>query len=200
MNAPAYPRGAVLGLLGTAAVSAPTRAAWAARLAEPVVATPRFFAAAAFATLRAVAARLVPAPDAVTLDLAGGLDQRLADGERPGWRYDMLPPDGEALVAGLEQLDGAARARDGTGFVQLEATRQDALLALVQRGELDRSLWTAPDPARWFEILLVELVEIAVANPAYADAMGVAAYADVPGWQAIGLGDRETREPEASER
>lgn len=190
---PHYPRGAVLALVDSA-FTPPTRAAWAARLAEPRVEVPAFFAPAAFATLRAAAARLVPAPAGIDTDLAGALDRRLAAGEGRGWRYDVLPADGDAHAAGLAALDATAQATVGTGFAPATLDRQDALLAAVQRGAAPA--WSGPDQRRWFELLLVDLTELHVAHPAVQDAMGIAASADAPGWTRIGLGEREPREPE----
>ncbi len=189
---PHYPRGAVLALLDTA-FTPPTRAAWIARLAQPCVATPAYFTPATFATLRAVAARLVPAPDGIDTDLAGALDRRLTSGEGRGWRYDVLPADGGAHAAGLAALDAIARATVGTGFAHATPDQQDVLLDTVQRGTTPA--WSGPDQRRWFELLLVDLTELHVGHPAVQDAMGIAASADAPGWARIGLGEREPREP-----
>lgn len=189
---PRYPRGAVLALLDDA-FTPPTRAAWAERLAQPRVEVAASFTPEAFATLRAAAARLVPAPDGIDTDLAGALDRRLASGVGRGWRYDVLPADGAAYAAGLAALEASARAADGVGFEAATPERQDSLLGAVQRGAAPD--WRGPDQRRWFELLLVELTELHVAHPAVQDAMGVAASADAPGWTRIGLGDREPREP-----
>lgn len=187
-----YPRAAVLTLLPTD-FTPPTRAAWEARLAQPRVEQPAFFSPAAFATLRAAAARLVPGPRDIEPDLAGALDRRLASDERRGWRYDVLPSDGEAYTTGLAAIDETAEALFGIGFAAAAPEQQDALFRLVQCGAAPA--WRGPDQRRWFELLLVDLTELHVAHPAVQDAMGIAASADAPGWTRIGLGDRELREP-----
>jgi len=175
-----FPAGSVGTLIASDHVAEPTRIALQARMAAAPTA-PRWFDAAEFALLCAVCARLIVDPP---LDIAGSIDARLADGIGDGWRYDALPADGDAYRQGLRTIEATAKLVCGASFVALGAEQQDAVLATVQ--ETSR---------RWFEEMLAEAVETAYAHPALQGAIGYAGFADLPGWTAIGLGEREAYEP-----
>lgn len=179
-------------LVGSDATTAPTRAALLARWDAPPVTVPRFLDLAAFDTLRAVCARLLPSDLAV--DVAGPMDARLADGESDGWRYDALPPDRDTLCLGLAGLDQAAQALYGVAFLLLVETEQDAVLQAVQRGDAPGEAWTTLPAPRFFEELLAEATEVYYAHPLASAAIGYGGMADAPGWAAIGLDERDARE------
>ena len=200
MQAKRYPSGTVSALLETDLVTPPTRAALTERLHKAPIAVPRFFDEATFTTLRAVCARLVPQPDrAQPIDLAGPIDGRLAQGEGDGWRYDQMPPDGEAHRRGLQALDESARLLCGASFAELDDTRQDELLLLVQRDEVSGGLWETMQASRFFEELLAGATESYYSHPLAQEEIGYVGMADAHGWQAIGLNELEPWEPRALE-
>lgn len=201
-----YPAGTVRALLETDLVTARTRDVLRSSLEdcgledrgerERDVAAPRFFDARSYATLRAVCARLIPQPErAQPIDLARQVDARLADGLRDGWRYDVLPPDGDAYRRGLHALDESARAAFAADFAAVSGERQDLLLATTQRGEVGGAGWTRMMAVRFFEELLAELAECYYSHPLALDEIGYAGFADAHGWQAIGLNVLEPHEP-----
>ena len=147
-----------------------------------------------FATLVAACARLLPPGSPIAAEaVAAAIDDRLGRGEGPGWRYDSLPPEPEAYRLGLRALDADAQARHAEAFTALPAAEQDALLhAFAGPGVPLRGI----DRRRWFEMLLVDVTEAHVAQPAAQVAMGSFAFADAAGWRAIGLGEREAWEPD----
>ncbi len=190
-----YPAGTVRALLRTGAVTLPTRKALEERLAAPPVTVPRFLDAAGFATLQAVCARLLPGAD---IDVAGPIDARLADGAGDGWRYDALPPDGEAYRAGMAGFDQAAQALFGQGFTRLPAEDQDKVVQAVQDGSPPGAAWQRLLAARFFEELLAEATEVHFAHPLAQESIGYVGMADALGWHRIGLNEREDREPSPS--
>ncbi len=194
---PRYPQGTVRALLDTDLVTAPTRAALAPRLAPaPDDEGPRFFDAAAYATLRAACARLVPQPEGTPpVDLARDIDRRLAEERSDGWRYDNLPPDREAYRLALRGLDESARARFGASFTALAGDAQDAILADVQRGTPTGDSWRTVPAARLFEEFLGECVEGYYSHPVGQDEIGYSGFADAHGWQAITLDRLAPQEP-----
>ncbi len=197
---PVYPPGTVRALLKTDLVTPPTHAAIQARLAPSDAATPRFFDAETFATLRAACARLIPQHDRSSpVDLAGAIDARLADGKGDGWRYAVMPPDGTAYRLGLHGLDECARARFGAPFHGLDATRQDEILAATQQGEAEGEAWRRVSAHRFFEELLAEVAECYYSDPLTQEEIGYVGMADARGWQAIGLDQREAWEPDATD-
>jgi hypothetical protein len=173
-------------LLASDRLSAPTRDALKTRL-ERRYGAPRLFDAIQMQTLRAAAARLIPAPGvADAVDLAGALDAALAQGDGDGWRYADLPPDRALHSLGLDALDAAARRRFASGFEALNAEAQDELLRAAADGRLDSGVEDL-DSARWFEELLVLLVELHFSHPLVQVAMGYDGMADAHGVQAVGL-------------
>lgn len=173
---------------------------------------PKAMDAVEFAILRAVFGRIVPVPG---LDLAARLDQRIAAGGGDGWRFLALPADGEAYRAALRTLDAAARAARKRPFVSLDPSEQDALLTLVQRGEvaMPDSLGGRLDAEAmrfWFEDARADAVRLYIAHPAALAQIGfsgigaggdrAAALADaLPGFHQTGLDSPEPWEPRAEE-
>ena len=190
----AFP-GGVRALLESDLVTEATRAVLQARL-EPGSGKPAFLDPHAYATLQAACTRLIPQPErAEPIDIAAGADARLASGEGDGWRYAAMPPDRDAYRLGLRGLDESARAMFNRNFIGLEDAEQDAVLSAVQRGTAEGETWRSAPSARFFEELLVELVECYYSHPLASDEIGYAGYADAHGWQHIGLGEREPWEP-----
>ena len=190
-----YPVGTVGALMAGEHVTAPTRAALHARLVVPLPAQPDVLGDR-LATLVAVCARLMPQPDRYApIDVAGLLHARLATGIGDGWRYADLPPEAAAWRHGLDGIDETAMAMFGANFTGLSAGPQDAVLCAVQAGDPAGTIWRALPAARFFEVLLTGAVEVYYAHPWAQEEIGYAGMADAPGWQSIGLGEREAREP-----
>jgi len=197
-DAPSYPEGTARRLLATDLVTPQTREVLLARLNASGKSDPCFFDAAAFATLRAVCARLIPQTERPEpIDLAAAVDGRLARHEGKGWRYAALPPDAEAYRRGLQALDECARSRFGAAFAALGSVSQEELLHAVQRGDVAEEAWKEPDPQLFFEELLAELAESYYSHPLAQDEIGYAGYADAHGWQAVGLNRLAPHEPRA---
>lgn len=173
---------------------------------------PKFLDPVELAILRAVFARVLPAPG---LDIAARLDRRLAAGTGDGWRFLALPPDGQAYRAALRTLDAAARSARGRPFVALSEVEQDALLTLAQRGEFSvpPSLGGRLDADQirfWFEDARADAVRLHLAHPAGLARMGfsgIGAGGDsrdplasgLPGFVKTGLDSPEPWEPRTGE-
>lgn len=173
---------------------------------------PQVLDAVELAILRAVFGRVVPVPG---LDLAARLDRRLATGGGDGWRFSALPADGQAYRAALRTLDAAARAARERPFVTLGSAEQDALLTLVQRGEVavPASLGGRLDADAmrfWFEDARADAVRLYIAHPAALARIGfsgIGAGGDrttpladgLPGFHRTGLDAPEAWEPQAEE-
>ncbi len=195
-----YQPGTVRALLDTDLVTPATRDALRARLEGRDGRPGRFFRPGALLALCAACARLIPQPRREDpIDVAGCIDQRLADAIGDGWRYDSMPPDAEAYEAGLAGLDETARLRYGSAFHELEAPRQDDVLLALQRGEAQGKAWERIPARRFFEELLAESVQFYYSHPLAQEEIGYVGMADAPGWQAIGLDQLEPREPRAGD-
>jgi gluconate 2-dehydrogenase gamma chain len=164
-------------------VTQPTRAALLPRL-EVDKNEPSFFTPDEFTILETVSARLIPQGFA---NLAGDIDARLAAGESDGWRYSVMPPDGEAYKLGLRGLEDSAQFQSGLSFKDLEAHQQDTLLESVQCGTIEGAIWQTLPPKRFFEDLLAELTELYFSHPLAQQEIGYIGFADAHGWQGVGL-------------
>ena len=193
---PVYPAGTMAALVAGKNVTAPTRRALQERMARPQTTTPRFFDNQAFATLHAVCARLIPPFGSnAQVDVAGQIDSALAEGVGNGWRYDTMPPDGQAYVLGLYGVDQTADAIFNMPFAQIDSGQQDSVLRSVQQGNAPGTVWQTVPAALFFEELLALAVEVCYAHPLVQESIGYAGMADAPGWQLIGLNQLEAREP-----
>ncbi|RSK50798.1 gluconate 2-dehydrogenase subunit 3 family protein [Hymenobacter rigui] len=194
---PHYPEGTVRALLATDQVTPATRAALEARLNAPADYQPQFFDADTYALLQAVSARVFPQPDRKTpIELAPNVDKRLLAGTADGWRYDAMPPDREAYRLGLGGINQAAQQAFNQAFVELTPAQQDQIIGQLAAGEAPGENWQQLPQHRFFEEMLAELTESYYAHPLAQEEIGYVGMADVPGWQRIGLNEREDREPE----
>ena len=195
-----YPDGTVRALLLTDQVTEPTRQALTERLAATPP-TADFFPEAEFDLLSAICSRLIPHDEhQPPIDIAGGIDERLARNESDGWRYDTMPPDGEAYKLGLAGVTETASLLFQSPFQSLSGEQQDEVLRQVQQGNAPGDTWNKLPANRFFEELLAEATTQYYSHPLAQESIGYVGMADVPGWQRIGLNQLEDREPRAMKR
>ena len=194
-----YPVGTVRALLDTDLVTPATRTALTSRLEPPSEgAKPRFFSDHDFTTLTAALARLLADPAQPSArELALAIDSRLAGGKADGWRYDALPPDGEAATLGLRGLDQASLLMHQADFAELQPEQQNAVLTAVQAGHAPGDIWETLPGALYFEDLLAEAASYYYSHPIAQEGIGYVGMADAHGWTKIGLNEREAWEPPA---
>lgn len=91
----------------------------------------RFFTAEEAALMGAVLDRLIPQDDRDQyhrIPVLNYLDNRLFTGQIDGYRFEDMPPDGEAYRVGLKGIDAVAIHLHGAPFVDLGPDRQDEVL------------------------------------------------------------------------
>ena len=189
---------AYFDLMNSDATTPPTRDVLQKRLDNAADAkqnppSPTFFNAAEWETLQAVCACALPLPPEITPALiASAIDKRLAGGKGDGWRYDALPPDGEAFKIGLQGVDATATAQFGAGFAGIDAEKQSSLLTQIKNGQVGGPSWNTVPPKRFWEELLAEMVEGLYSHPIAQASIGYIGFADAKGWTKIGLNMVET--------
>ena len=95
---------------------------------------PRFFTEDEFATVAAIAARLVPRRGSQPpIPVAALVDHKLHTGRSDGYRQAGMPRQGDAWRLGLQALDAEARRAFGGRFREISAAEQDALLKQMQQ-------------------------------------------------------------------
>jgi hypothetical protein len=190
-----YPSGTVRALLKSDQVTEATRQVLTERLTRPAQ-QPAFFSADEFALLQAICARLIPQESQLPLiDIAGGIDERLSANKANGWRYDTMPTDGEAYRLGLQGILESSQLMFQESFQNLIGEQQDKVLKAIQEQNAPGSIWQTLPSNRFFEELLAEAVENYYSHPVAQEEIGYVGMADAPGWQRIGLNEREKREP-----
>jgi hypothetical protein len=144
-----FPGYDVLAKRPTPSWNAQTRRVIDARLA--IAPTPKFLTAEEFATLTAIAARIVPQPSTrPPIPVAALVDHKLFCDKTDGYRHSGLPREREAWRLGLRALDAEAQRAHGALFQQLDASQQDALLELMQQGDLHAPEWDGMPPKTFF--------------------------------------------------
>ena len=154
---------------------------------------PRFLSAEAFATLQAIAERIVPQPtDRSPIPVAALIDDKLHANRQDGYRAEGMPREGEAWQRGLAALDAEARAAHGQPFHALDAAARDQLLSRLGAGDLHDSAWGGMPPKAFFkQRLLSDIVHAYWSHPTAWSEMGWGGPASPRGYVRMGYDERD---------
>jgi hypothetical protein len=145
-----YPGYDVLAKRNTPSWNEKTRQVIDQRLSVPR--EPRFFTAEEFATVVAIAARIVPQRgDRPHVPVAALIDNKLYSDRSDGYRNAGMPREREAWRQGLQALDAEARRAHGGLFREISGTEQNALLKRMEQGELHGPEWGSIPPKTFFK-------------------------------------------------
>lgn len=184
-----YPGYDVLAKRDTPSWDTLTHQVIAKRLAAPQ--TPRFLTAAQWSAADALCRRIVPQtgePDAVSL--VAHLDAKLFADHGAGFRDADMPYMREAWQWALDAIDVEATTRHGRRFDTLDDAAQDALITLMQRGELGGDHWRGMDPQAFFKRrVLVDVPPLYYSMPKAWNEMGFGGPASPRGYVRL-EGDR----------
>lgn len=161
----------------------------------------RFFSVEEAPLMAAILDRVLPQDDrdpAHRIPLLNFLDERLQLGQSDGYRYEEMPPDGEAYRLGMRALDEMARQRFGKGFVELGPTAQDELLKSLHDGKPDphHPTWDRMPAHRFFLMLLKDACSDYYAHPWAWDEIGFGGPAYPRGYMRLERGEPEPWEKE----
>ena len=132
----------------------------------------QFLNAHEMATLAAACARLIPQPDREPfLGIARAIDFRLAAENAGQWTGVAHFLDARSFRLGLSGLDELSRARLRRNFAELDALRQDQILASVQRGIARGEFGAGISAQRFLEELLHEATELYHTAPVTEEAV-----------------------------
>ncbi len=168
-----------------------TRQAIDRRLAVPR--EPRFFTADELITLEAICDRIMPQPgDRPKVPLPAYVDLKLADDIQDGYRYAVLPPQGEAWRRGLRALQEAAHFAFGGPFQSLLPERQDEILRRAQAGALEGEAWSGMPCKAFFEHRLIpDITHAYYATPTAWSEIGFGGPASPRGYVRMALNRRD---------
>ncbi len=190
-----YPGYDVLAKRNTPSWNEQTRRVIDKRLA--VSRDPRFFTADEFATVTAIADRLVPQPgDRPPIPVAALVDDKLHSGRSDGYREAGMPREREAWQQGLRALDAEAGRIHGVAFRKLEAAEQDALLKKMESGELHDEAWGSMKPKTFFKKRMAHDIVLAYyAHPTAWNEVGWGGPASPRGYVRMDFDERDPWEP-----
>lgn len=137
----------------------------------------RFFSPDEARLMRAVLDRILPQDDrdeAHKIPLLPFIDERLATGRINGYRYDHMPPDGDAYRLGLQGIEAIARHLHGRSFVELEPLEQDQTLLTLHDGKppAGDDIWQRVSVNHFWAMLLQDAVSVYYAHPYAWDEVG----------------------------
>lgn len=137
----------------------------------------RFFQGDEVPLLEAASARLLPQDDraeARRIPIVPWIDERLYEGKGDGFRFEDMPPDGEAYRLGLAGIAAAARARRGQPFQQLPAADQDDILKQLHHGKApsEHEAWRRMPAHKFFLLMLHDVCKVYYAHPWAWDEIG----------------------------
>lgn len=137
----------------------------------------RFFSAEEAELLEAVMDRLLPQDDRAedrTIPVLPVIDDRLFKNELNGFRYEDMPPDGEAYRLGIKAIDEMARKRFRTHFAGLAIEQQELLLKSLHDGAPDppHAVWKRMPVRRFWALLVEDCVTAYYAHPWAWDEIG----------------------------
>jgi len=168
-----------------------TRRVIEARLALPR--DPRFFTEIEYATVMAIADRIVPQPrDRPPIPVAALIDNKLFHGHGDGYRFPGMPPEHEAWRRGLRALDEEACAAHGKEFRRLASAQQEALLRQMQAGTLTHPAWEGMPCKTFFTHRLGhDIVFAYYAHPTAWNEIGFGGPASPRGYVRLGFDERD---------
>jgi hypothetical protein len=186
-----YPGYDVLAKRHTPSWNEQTRRVIDARLALPR--EPRFLNEDEFATLAAIAARVVPQPnDRPPIPVAALVDHKLHSDAGDGYRHAALPPLRDAWRRGLRAIDQEARDAYRQPFHRLDTPTQDALLKAAQEGRLAGGAWQGMPSAVFFSHrLLRDIVLAYYGHPTAWNEIGFGGPASPRGYVRMGFNRRD---------
>jgi hypothetical protein len=128
-------------------------------------------------------------PGEPKVEIARMIDSRLAERETDGWRYDTMPPDGEAWVRTLTALDDDASAAFGAPFAELAWDDQHELIERFRSS--DQQYWHGlPRSAVW-SLWTRYAATAFYSHPALWNEIGFSGPAYPRGYKNLGVDKRE---------
>ncbi|MGH9466643.1 MAG: gluconate 2-dehydrogenase subunit 3 family protein [Terriglobales bacterium] len=160
----------------------------------------RFFSPAEAERLQAVCDRILPQDDRpkdCRIHIVPGIDQRLAEGRGPGYRYAKMPPDPDAYRMGLRGIEEISLQLYTRPFLDLGNRERDAVLFTLHDANPPAAVSVFQRmPVHHFWLMLVnDVVEIYYAHPWAWDEIGFGGPAYPRGYMRL-----ENGQPEPWER
>jgi hypothetical protein len=137
----------------------------------------RFFTSEEAELMQAICARLLPQEDRDTehtIPIVNLIDDRLYHNRIEGYRFEDMPPDGEAHRLGLQAIEAIAHHMFRQAFVELAPLHQEQVLQTIHDGNppVGKEIWQRMSVVRYWTLLLQDAIEAYYAHPYAWDEIG----------------------------
>jgi hypothetical protein len=138
----------------------------------------RFFKAEESRLLQIICEHIMPQDDRDAehrIPIFPFIDERLHAGRTPGYRFENMPPDGEAYRLGLQAIAQISQKAHGKNFIELDWRKQDELLKSIHDAEPlpgAEEIWSRMPVERFWGLLVQDCVEMYYAHPFAWDEIG----------------------------
>jgi hypothetical protein len=137
----------------------------------------RFFSAEEARLMQAIADRLIPQDDRepeVRVPIVPRIDEKLFEHRIPGYRYEDMPPQAEAMRLGLQGIEAIAKHLFGRDFPDLDQTQQDEVLLALHGGQppAGEAIWRQVPPVHFWVQILNDCIEAYYSHPFAWDEIG----------------------------
>ncbi len=162
----------------------------------------RFFNLEEARLMEIVCEHLIPQDDRDTahrIPVLPFIDERLHEGRTPGYRFEIMPPDGDAYRLGLQAIEQISRANHQRGFAELSWREQDELLKSIHDAEPmpgAEEIWQRMPIHRYWGLVIQDCVEMYYAHPWAWDEIGFGGPAYPRAYMRLERGEAEPWEVE----
>ena len=161
----------------------------------------RFFSEQELPLIEAVVNRLIPQDDreqAFRIPIVPQMDKKLYEDRIPGYRYEDMPPQREAMRLGLQGIEAIAAHLFGKAFPDLDPTQQDEVLLTLHDGQppAGELIWKQVPAVHFWVQILNDAVEAYYAHPYAWDEIGYGGPAYPRGYFRLSFGEPEPWEVE----
>lgn len=137
----------------------------------------RFFTPDEAALMTALSDRLMPQDDrdaAHRIPIVPVIDARLFTGRIDGYRFEDMPPDGEAYRIALRGIEAIARSLHDRSFVDLGPWEQEGILQSLhdEKPAAAADIWRRVPLDRFWMLLMGDVVDAYYAHPWAWDEVG----------------------------
>ncbi|QBD83562.1 gluconate 2-dehydrogenase subunit 3 family protein [Ktedonosporobacter rubrisoli] len=137
----------------------------------------RFFSADEAVLMRAICDRLLPQDDRDEehkIPILNYIDDRLYNKRGDGYRYEDMPPDGEAYHLGLQAIEAIAQHMYDAPFIELGPQEQDNVLFTLHQAQppAAEDIWKKMSVHRFWLLMMQDVVQAYYAHPYAWDEIG----------------------------
>ena len=138
----------------------------------------RFFTPTETAIMLLVCEHILPQGDRIPssrIPIVPFIDERLFLRHGPGYRFEDMPPDGEAYRQGLQAIERIAGQSFGRNFQELTWLEQERLLKSIHDGqplEGAEETWKTLPIHRYWALLVTDCIDVYYAHPLAWDEIG----------------------------